>query len=163
MPEPTDGQDVAQFRRVMGHFASGVTVVTAADPEVLGLAVSSFMSVSLAPLLVAVCVRNESTTWPRVRAGGGRFCVNVLADDQESVCRTFAQPGVDRFAGLGWHRSPGGSPVIDGVLAFVDCTIDAEYPAGDHTLVVGRVAGMDVLREGRPLVFYRGGYGRFES
>lgn len=160
--EPDDGPGAAQFRQVMGHFATGVTVVTSTDGGPLGLAVNSFTSVSLDPLLVALCVRNASTTWPRVRSVG-TFCVNVLAHDQEWVCRTFSDQVGDRFAGIGWHESPGGSPVIDGVLAFVDCGIEAEYPAGDHVLVVGRVNHLGVLREDRPLVFYRGGYGHFES
>lgn len=150
--------DAATFRQVMGHFASGVTVVTTANPQPVGLTVSSFMSVSLEPLLVALCVRNESSTWPEAQAAGG-FCVNFLAHDQEALCRTFSSPVADRFVGLGWHASPSGFPIIENALAFVDCRIEAEYEGGDHVLVVGRVTDLGILREDRPLVFYRGGYG----
>jgi flavin reductase (DIM6/NTAB) family NADH-FMN oxidoreductase RutF len=140
-----------------------VTVVTclAGDDHPVGLAVNSFTSVSLEPALVAFCVANGSATWPRLRATGA-FCVNILADDQEALSRAFATHGLDRFSGVGWRPAPSGAPVLAGVLAWVDCTIEAEYPAGDHLIVVGRVRELDLGREGRPLVFYRGGYGRFE-
>jgi 3-hydroxy-9,10-secoandrosta-1,3,5(10)-triene-9,17-dione monooxygenase reductase component len=140
-----------------------VTVVTTlgADRRPVGLAVNSFTSVSLQPALVAFCVGVSSSTWPTVRAAGS-FCVNILAEDQEAVSRTFASHGVDRFAGMGWRPSPSGAPILADVLAWIDCTVEAEYEAGDHRIVVGRVRELDLLHEGRPLVFYRGGYGRFE-
>jgi 3-hydroxy-9,10-secoandrosta-1,3,5(10)-triene-9,17-dione monooxygenase reductase component len=127
----------------------------------LGLAVNSFTSVSLRPPLVAFCVATSSATWPRLRAVGA-FCVNILAEDQEALSRVFATHGLDRFEGVGWRPSPSGAPVLAGVLAWIDCTVDAEYEAGDHLIVVGRVRELDLAHEGRPLVFYRGGYGRFE-
>jgi 3-hydroxy-9,10-secoandrosta-1,3,5(10)-triene-9,17-dione monooxygenase reductase component len=139
-----------------------VTVVTGLsgdDPG--GLAVNSFTSVSLVPALVAFCVARESMTWSRLRPGG-RFCVNMLAADQEALSRAFAARGPDRFEGVGWRAAPSGSPILEGVLAWIDCTVDAEHDAGDHRIVVGRVTALDVDHEGRPLVFYRGGYGRFE-
>ena len=136
-----------------------VTCLSGGRP--LGLAVNSFTSVSLRPALVAFCVATSSATWPSLRAVGA-FCVNILAEDQEALSRVFAAPGLDRFQGVGWRASPSGSPVLAGVLAWVDCTIDAEYEAGDHLIVVGRVRELDLAHEGRPLVFYRGGYGRFE-
>jgi len=154
--------DEARFRQVLGHFATGVTVVTGmAGGEPVGLAVNSFTSVSLAPELVSFCVSVRSTSWPRLRPAGV-FCVNILADDQEAVSRAFAAHGSDRFQGVGWHPSPSGAPVLAGALAWLDCTVEAEHPAGDHVIVVGRVRALDVDHEGRPLVFYRGGYGRFE-
>ncbi len=128
----------------------------------VGLAVSSFTSVSLEPALIALCVSNRSVTWPSLRAGGGTFCVNILADDQEALSRAFAARGPDRFEGVGWRPSPSGAPVLSGVLAWIDCTVDAEHEAGDHVIVVGQARAMNVEHEGRPLVFYRGGYGRFE-
>lgn len=148
---------------MLGHFATGVTVVTGIGPEgePVGLAVNSFTSVSLDPALVALCVSRRSTTWPKLRQAGG-FCVNVLADDQEAVSRAFAGHPPERFRGVGWEPAPSGAPVLAGVLAWIDCTIDAEHDAGDHLLVVGRVGRLDLGEEGRPLVFYRGGYGRFE-
>ena len=156
------GIDEARFRQVLGHFATGVTVVTGiADGEPVGLAVNSFTSVSLEPPLVAFCVNLKSTSWPRLREAG-TFCVNILAEDQEALSRAFAGRGPDRFMGVGWRPAPSGAPILGGVLAWMDCTVDAEHEAGDHLIVVGRVGELDLGREGRPLLFYRGGYGRFE-
>ncbi len=147
---------------MLGHFATGVTVVTGvAEGGPIGLAVNSFTSVSLSPALVAFCVGARSASWPRLRTAGA-FCVNILAEDQEAMSRAFAGHGVDRFTGVGWRPAPSGAPVLSGVLAWIDCSLEAEYEAGDHTIVVGRVAELDLTQEGRPLVFYRGGYGRFE-
>ena len=147
---------------MLGHFATGVTVVTSmAGDRPIGLAVNSFTSVSLRPPLIALCVSRRSTTWPELRTTGA-FCVNVLGEDQEALSRTFATKGLDRFKGLGWRPAPSGAPVLAGILAWVDCVVDAEYEAGDHLLVVGRVLDLGLDHEGRPLVFYRGGYGRFE-
>ena len=136
-----------------------VTCVSGGQP--LGLSVNSFTSVSLEPPLVAFCVTRVSTTWPQLRAVG-TFCVNILAEDQEALSRAFAAPGLDRFMGVGWRPAPSGAPILAGVLAWIDCTVEAEHEAGDHDIVVGRVHELDIAHEGRPLVFYRGGYGRFE-
>ena len=155
--------DQARFRQVLGHFPTGVTVVTAIrDSQPAGVAVNSFTSVSLDPPLVAFCVANRSSTWAQIRSGGS-FCVNILSEDQEALSRVFATRvgGVDRFAGVGWRPAPSGGPILDGVLAWVDCALEAEHDGGDHRIVVGRALHLDVAREGRPLVFYRGGYGRF--
>jgi flavin reductase (DIM6/NTAB) family NADH-FMN oxidoreductase RutF len=154
--------DDARFRQVLGRFATGVTVVTGmADDRPVGLAVNSFTSVSLEPELVAFCVARASQTWPRLREAGA-FCVNILAEDQEALSRAFAGRGPDRFVGVGWRPAPSGAPVLAGVVAWIDCTVVAEHEAGDHLIVVGQVRELDVGHEGRPLVFYRGGYGRFE-
>ncbi len=158
----TDPIDPARYRQVLGHFATGVTVVTSArDDRPLGLAVNSFTSVSLDPPLVAFCVARTSTTWPTIRSTGS-FCVNILAEDQEAICRAFAGHGHERFRGVGWHPAESGAPIVAGGLAWLDCTIEVEHDAGDHIMVLGRVRAMGVDHEGRPLVFYRGGYGRFE-
>jgi 3-hydroxy-9,10-secoandrosta-1,3,5(10)-triene-9,17-dione monooxygenase reductase component len=160
-PEPTT-IDGARFRQVLGRFATGVTVVTGmAGGEPVGLAVNSFTSVSLEPALVAFCVATASRTWPRLRSAG-TFCVNILAEDQEALSRAFAGRPPDRFLGVGWRPGPSGAPILAGGLAWIDCRVDAEHDAGDHVIVVGRVRELDVGHEGRPLVFYRGGYGRFE-
>ncbi len=152
----------ARYRQVLGHFATGVTVVTtAADGEPAGLAVNSFTSVSLTPPLVAFCVAETSSTWPRIKAVGS-FCVNILSEDQEDLCRVFATRGVDKFRGVGWRPAESGAPILMGALGWIDCSIHAEHSAGDHLIVVGRVRDLGVAREGGPLVFYRGGYGRFE-
>ncbi len=161
--EPLPTIDSAAFRTVMGHFASGVTVITAVDgDEPVGMAANSFTSVSLDPPLVLFCAAYSSSTWPRIQKAGA-FCVNILADDQEHVCRLMAQKGIDRFAQIGWHAGPTGSPVLDGALAHIDCTTVAEHDAGDHVIVVGRVLELAVHHEGGPLCFYRGGYGSFAS
>lgn len=152
----------ARYRQVLGHFATGVTVVTTASGGApAGLAVNSFTSVSLAPPLIAFCVARTSSTWPRIQAAGA-FCVNILAEDQEHLCRVFATSGRDKFRGVGWRPAESGAPILAGALAWVDCFVEAEHPGGDHLIVVGRVREVGVDREGRPLVFYRGGYGRFE-
>ena len=154
--------DEARFRQVLGHFVTGVTVVTGlAGEQPVGLAVNSFTSVSLDPALVSFCVSTRSSTWPLVR-DVGTFCVNILAEDQEALSRTFATHGLDRFVGVGWRPGPSGAPVLGGALAWVVCAVEAEYPAGDHIIVLGRVLDLELVHEGRPLVFYRGSYGRFE-
>lgn len=153
--------DSAQFRQVLGHFPTGVTVVTAAPSSgPVGLAVGSFASVSLDPPLVAFFPDRTSSSWPQIEATGS-FCVNILAEDQEAVCRRFASKGDDKFAGLGWRPAGSGSPLLDGVLAWIDCDIESVTEAGDHHCVMGRVRDLDVGRDGGPLLFFRGGYGRF--
>ncbi|MDP9861166.1 MULTISPECIES: flavin reductase family protein [Streptosporangium] len=157
--------DGTWFRSVLGHFATGVVAITAIDPdsgEPCGLAANSFTSVSLDPPLVAFCVAHTSTSWPRLRAAKSQT-VNVLAEHQEAVCAALASRGGTKFAGLTWTDSPGGSPVIDEALAWIDCTIEAEYPAGDHVIVVARVHQLGLHGDGGPLLFFRGGYGRFRS
>ena len=156
------GIDTARFRQVLGHFATGVTVVTTAEEgEPAGLSVNSFTSVSLEPPLVAFCVASASRTWPVIRATGS-FCVNILAEDQEHLSRAFARRSPDKFRGVGWRPAESGSPILAGTLAWVDCSVEAEHSAGDHLIVVGRVLDMGVAHEEGPLVFYRGGYGRFQ-
>ena len=153
--------DSAKFRQVLGHFPTGVTVVTAAPPEgPVGLAVGSFASVSLDPPLVAFFPDRGSSSWPKIEQAGA-FCVNILAEDQEGVCRRFASKGDDKFAGLGWKPAASGAPVLDGVLAWIDCDIDEVLDAGDHFCVLGRVRDLEVAHDGAPLLFFRGGYGRF--
>ncbi|HEY8543452.1 MAG TPA: flavin reductase family protein [Acidimicrobiales bacterium] len=151
--------DGTRFRAVLGRFATGVTVVTALDDdEPVGLAANSFTSVSLDPPLVLFCAAKTSTTWPRIQAAG-HFCVNVLGEHQEEVCRVFATKGARRFDRVGWRRGASGAPVLDDALAWADCTIHAEHDAGDHVIVVGRVLDLDA-GDGEPLVFFGGRYRR---
>ncbi len=153
--------DPAQFRQVLGHFPTGVAVVTAMhEGAPVGLSIGSFTSVSLDPPLVAFFPSKTSTSWPVIEASGA-FCANVLAEDQEELSRLFAGKAEDKFAGIGWRPGPTGSPVLDGVLAWIDCDIERVEEAGDHWYVLGRVRDLAATGTGGPLVFFRGGYGRF--
>jgi 3-hydroxy-9,10-secoandrosta-1,3,5(10)-triene-9,17-dione monooxygenase reductase component len=155
--------DEARLRQVMGHFATGVTIITAVDGgEPVGLTAQSFTSVSLDPPLVSFSPMKTSSTYPRIKSAGS-FCVNILHEGQEAVCRTFATKGADKFANVDWIPAKcTGSPVLAENLAWIDCTLEAEHDAGDHVIVIGRVIDMDVGDEGEPLLFYRGGFGRFQ-
>jgi flavin reductase (DIM6/NTAB) family NADH-FMN oxidoreductase RutF len=151
------------FREVLGHFPTGVAVVTTCEPDGTpqGIVVGSFTSVSLDPPLVAFLPARTSSTFPLIREIG-KFCVNVLAADQETVCRSFAMgTGADRFTGVPWHAAPGGSPILDGVVAWIDCDIDTIHEAGDHYLVIGAVRDLQIARPTVPLLFFQGGYGSF--
>ena len=157
--------DSMRFRSVLGRFATGVVAITAIDPETdtpTGLAANSFTSVSLDPPLVGFCVAHTSTTWPKLR-NAERHCVNILSQPQTEVCLQLAAKGGDKFAGLEWTTSPSGSPVLDGALAWIECSVESEFVAGDHVIVVARVHHLDKHHDGDPLVFYKGGYGRFDG
>ncbi len=147
--------DTDAFRRAMGTFASGVTIVSGLeDGRPVGFTCQSFVSLSLDPPYVAVAPARTSTSWPRI-ARAGSFCVNVLADRQEALCRSFAVSGGDKFEGVPWHPAPvTGAPVIEGSLAWVDCTVELVHDAGDHELIIGRVHEVG-SSEGLPLLFFR--------
>ena len=157
--------DGREFRRVLGHYPTGVTVVTAAcdgGPE--GLTIGSFTSVSLDPPLVSFCPGHDSDSWARMRHVGS-FCVNVLADDQADVSSTFASRAEDKFRGVATRVEATGAPVIEGCLAWIDCRVEAVHVAGDHDIVVGRVVALGTVDGDSqsalgPLVFLKGGYGR---
>jgi 3-hydroxy-9,10-secoandrosta-1,3,5(10)-triene-9,17-dione monooxygenase reductase component len=149
-----------RYRTVLGHFASGVAIVTAMTPGgPVGLTCQSFFSLSMDPPLVAIATGRSSTSWPQV-ADVGSFCINILSNDQEAVCRNFAVSGADKFSGVQWSLTPNGSPRLEGVLAWLDCTIERSDPAGDHYLVVGRVHDLG-NGTGDPLLFFRSGFGTF--
>nr|WP_128862724.1 flavin reductase family protein [Streptomyces sp. HB202] len=151
----------ADFRRVLGNFASGVTVVTARDADgPTGFACQSFASLSLDPPLVTFMVARTSTTWPRI-ARAGVFCVNILGAEQGALCRGFAVSGADKFAGVAYGEAPAtGSPLLDSVPAWIDCRVHAVHTGGDHLIVVGRVEALGAEEEGEPLLFHRGAFGR---
>ncbi|HUI47286.1 MAG TPA: flavin reductase family protein [Acidimicrobiia bacterium] len=154
--------DPASLRTVLGHFATGVAIITAVDgDEPVGMACNSFTSVSLDPQLVLFCAAKSSSTWPRIQAAR-KWAANILDEEGEEVCRLFAQKGADRFAHIAYTTGRTGAPLLDSAIAFVDCETVAEHDAGDHLIVVGRVLELGYSPEGRPLLFYRGGYGRFE-
>lgn len=154
--------DSANYRTVLGHFATGVAVVTATDgDEPVGMACNSFASVSLEPPLVLFCAARSSTTWPRIQRAGA-WAANFLAEDDEEVCRRFATKDADRFGSVGHRPGASGAPILADALAYVDCVTEHEYDGGDHVIVVGRVVRLGYRTDERPLLFYRGGYGRFE-
>ncbi|MCI2421424.1 flavin reductase family protein [Saccharopolyspora sp. K220] len=155
-----DAADARLLRDAFGCFPSGVAAVCSlVDGEPTGMAVSSFTSVSLDPPLVSVCVDNESTTWRRLRAAG-RIGVSVLSEAHEAVCRSLAARTGDRFAGLTLHTTVGGAVLIEGATAWLDCMIQDEIPAGDHHIVLLRIAGLRTGPETRPLVFHQSGFRR---
>ena len=155
--------DPRTFRSVLGHFPTGVAVITAAvDGAPVGMAVGSFTSVSLDPPLVAFLPDRGSATFPLIRQAGS-FCVNVLSGEQESVCRSFAAKGSDKYAGIAWQPAGSGAPILDGAVAWIDCDIDTIHDAGDHLIVLGRVRELTADTDRRPLLFFQGGYGRFAS
>ena len=147
------------FREVMSYFTTGVTVVTASTPEgPIGMTANAVCSLSLEPLLLLVCFANDARTLPPVKASG-RFGVNVLAAGQEELARLFAskRPEEEKFAGV-QHSVHDGIPVIDGVLAWVGCTVKELIPGGDHTIGIGTVTAAEATGSGEPLVWYRGEY-----
>lgn len=159
MSQPPAAVSGAEMRAVLGHFASGVTVVTAAGPAgPTGFTCQSFASLSLEPPLVTISPARTSTTWPRIR-GLASFCVNVLAHGHEDLSQAFARSGTDKFAGVSWTPAPSGAPILAGVLAWIDCELWREYDGGDHTIAVGRVTALGADTVADPLVFFRGSYG----
>jgi 3-hydroxy-9,10-secoandrosta-1,3,5(10)-triene-9,17-dione monooxygenase reductase component len=160
VPEPPQRiVDPQKMREVLGHFASGVTVVTAvtgAGP--IGFTCQSFSSLSLDPPLVAFAPARTSRTWARLREIG-QFCVNVLAEGQDALSQQFAQSVPDKFDGVPWTPSPYGNPVLEGVVAWIDGRLWAEYDGGDHTIAVARVLDLGADPDRRPLLYHRGSYG----
>jgi 3-hydroxy-9,10-secoandrosta-1,3,5(10)-triene-9,17-dione monooxygenase reductase component len=157
---PPASVDAAHFREVLGHFATGVTVVTAAPEGPVGFTCQAFAALSLEPPMVLLAPAKSSTSWPKI-ARAGAFGVNVLASDQEALARAFAVSGGDKFSGIAWSPGPAtGAPLLDGVIAWAECELDEIFDAGDHELVTGRVVALGV-GEGSPLIFYRGGFGSF--
>jgi 3-hydroxy-9,10-secoandrosta-1,3,5(10)-triene-9,17-dione monooxygenase reductase component len=151
-----DPVDSKTLRSVLGQYPSGVTVVTAVRRgEPVGFACQSFHSLSLDPPMIVVLAGRSSATWPKIREVR-RFCVNVLAEGQEEVCRAFSVSGADKFAGVEWEPGPTGSPVLAGSSAWVDCHLVDEYDGGDHTIAVGRVHAVGSDETSSPLIFHRG-------
>ena len=156
--------DSARFRQVLGHLPTGVVIVTGLDAEAqpVGVTIGSFVSVSLEPPYVGFFI-GKSRSWPDI-SKGTLFCVNVLSDAQTELCWRFAKDPVDgaanRFDGLDWQKSSNGMPILSGILASIDCTVESVSPAGDHRFVLGRVTSMDTtdITNGA-MVFYKGKVG----
>ena len=153
--------DALQFRHVMGHFPTGVTVVTTAcDGERHGMTANSVTSVSLEPVMILVCLMREARTWLAIQKAR-HFAVNILGADQEEISRRFARPGQDHFEGLEVLEGPHGLPLLPGCLAYVTCNVHDVVEAGDHDIVLGNVESCEVSANGgSPLLFFQGGYQR---
>ena len=161
LDDPAAQAAARMFRDVLGTFASGITVITTVtNGEPIGMTCQSFSSVSLDPPLVLFVPARSSRAWPVIQRTG-RFCVNILAADQEHVSTQMATKGVDKFAGLGWRPAEvTGSPVLEGSLAHLDCTIHTVHEGGDHYVVIGRVEHLETTEAAvaEPLLYYRGRY-----
>jgi flavin reductase (DIM6/NTAB) family NADH-FMN oxidoreductase RutF len=157
--------DVAGYRKLIGHFATGVTVITTANGGLLhGMTANAITSVSLDPLLLLVCVDREAHAYEQLLQSK-RFGVNILAEEQEDVSRLFAtkgDPEQGRLRGAEFHLAGGGTPVLEGSLAHIECDVADQFKAGDHTIFIGAVLDGQLLREAPPLLFYQAGYRRLQ-
>lgn len=162
--------DAKQFRTVLGHFPTGVTIVSGMhDGDPVGFTIGSFTSVSLDPPLVGFLPMKDSDTWAAMEASGS-FCVNVLSQEQADLCWKFAKSDDEdsRFDDVVWHGAPTGSPIIDRAVAWIDCSVEEVYEMGDHLFVLGRVVALeaDADHDGEgpfPLLFFRGALGGFAA
>jgi flavin reductase (DIM6/NTAB) family NADH-FMN oxidoreductase RutF len=147
-----------ELRRIMGHFATGVTVITTIsnDGAIYGLTANAFMSVSLEPPLLLISVDKKAESYPYFEQSKV-FTINILRDHQEALSRRFAVSGGNKFDGVAYHRGGNSAPILDETLAHVECRLYAAYDGGDHTLYLGEILEAET-REGKPLLFYRGGY-----
>ncbi|MFG1497867.1 flavin reductase family protein [Saccharospirillum sp. HFRX-1] len=148
-----------QFREALGHFASGITVITSQhEDEPVGFTCQSFYSVSMEPPLVSFSVMSRSLSYPKIRRAG-RFAVNILSGDQQSISNQFAQRGNDKWRDVDWQRSPLGNPLIAGSLHWLDCEIHTEHAAGDHLIVLGEVKALNLNEPAsEPLLYFKGQY-----
>jgi 3-hydroxy-9,10-secoandrosta-1,3,5(10)-triene-9,17-dione monooxygenase reductase component len=161
VPDRDETTDAVLFRRTLSHFCTGVVVVTALDDgDPVGMTCQSFSSLSLDPPLVMFSPAHTSTTWPRIRRAGF-FAVNILAADQERICRAFAISGPDKFASVRWHPGLTGAPLLDGVLACIECRLESVVVGGDHDIVIGAPVAMTEHEHVDPLLFFRSRYGTF--
>lgn len=153
--------DHSQLRATLGRFASGVTILTMrdADGRDHGMTATSFASVSLEPPLILVSVGHDASIAAPLEHAQ-HFAVNILSGDQQLVSRAFATTDADRFGGFSFARGVGDVPVLVGAHAHLECRVQARYPGGDHTIIVGEVLA-SALGDGEPLLYYRGIYGRF--
>lgn len=160
--------DPATYRQVLGHFPTGVTVVTGLlGDEPIGFTIGSFTSVSLDPPLVGFLPMTNSERWNQIRSSGS-FCVNILGQTQDDLCWQFSKSSIEHpFDGVAWHQSDATrSPILDEAIAWIDCTITEVVDAGDHHFVMGRVEQMEHAHpesDPMPLLFYRGKLGRFSQ
>ncbi len=161
----TDSVTAEVLRSVLGHFPTGVVIVTAmSGAEPVGMTLQSFMSLSLDPPLILLSAAKTSQSWPRI-ADSRRFMVNVLSDGQQGLARRFAKSGAEKFAGVPFtHSADTGGPMLEDIAAWVDCEVDAQYDGGDHTIVVARVLAGNACERiehaHSPLIFHRSSFPR---
>ncbi len=149
--------DESRFRQVLGHFASGVTVVTTEHAgQLYGMTVSSFSSLSLNPPLVLICIDTSLPTHKALQ-DAQHFAINILSKQQEHLSRRFATRELDKFQGVAYTIGQLQAPLLDGALATIECRLQTTYTVGDHTIFVGEVIDAQV-GEGTPLLYYRRGY-----
>ena len=154
--------DQSTFRSVLGRFATGVTIVTARDRRKrdVGMTVSAFASVSLDPPLVLFCIDHSASVYSTL-SKTTHFIANILSYGQEALARRFADRDTNRFDGVGYERGQNGAAVLFDVLGYVECEVVARHEAGDHDVIIGRVDTAEAF-DGRPLLYYRGGYAQLE-
>lgn len=154
--------DPALFRETLGHYPTGVAVITAiaADGNPVGMVVGTFSSVSMNPPLIAFYPMSNSKSFAQIRTAPA-FCVNVLAADQEQFCREFSTGGATKFDTVNWRPGPLGSPILEQAVSWIECTMNDIREAGDHYIALGAVHDLAVQRSTLPLLFFQGGYGRF--
>ncbi|QIH08887.1 MULTISPECIES: flavin reductase family protein [unclassified Pseudomonas] len=160
MPFPSTAIEPMSFREALGHYASGITVITShIDGEPIGFTCQSFYSVSMSPPLVSFSVMSNSASYPKIRQAG-RFVVNILSGEQVSISNQFARRGTDKWRGVQWQESPLGNPIIAGSLHWLDCEIHAEHAAGDHLIVIGEVKALNLQEAAatQPLLYFKGQY-----
>ncbi len=156
---PNTAIEPLRFREALGHYASGITVITShLDDEPIGFTCQSFHSVSMSPPLVSFSVMSSSGSYPKIRRAG-RFAVNILSDEQVVISNQFARRGTDKWLGIEWQESPLGNPIIAGSLHWLDCEIYAEHVAGDHLIVIGEVKALNLQEAAaQPLLYFKGQY-----
>jgi flavin reductase (DIM6/NTAB) family NADH-FMN oxidoreductase RutF len=156
--------DPTLFRSIAGHWLSGVAVVTAMDTAIglpCGMTMSAVTSLSLEPPQFLICIDHRARTLRSIQTSG-HFCINYLNEDQELIAAAFSQPSDNRFASVTYHPGQSGAPVLDGVIAFVECKVHSVHPGGDHCIVIGD-AIYGGASSGRPLGYFRGAYRRLGS
>ena len=160
MSLPNTTIEPLSFREALGHYASGITVITSQlDGEPIGFTCQSFYSVSTSPPLVSFSVMASSASYPKIRQAG-RFVVNILSGEQAGISNQFARKGTDKWHAVEWQQSPLGNPIIAGSLHWLDCKIHAEHAAGDHLIVIGEVKALSLQATPvtQPLLYFKGQY-----
>jgi flavin reductase (DIM6/NTAB) family NADH-FMN oxidoreductase RutF len=160
MSLPSTAIEPLHFREALGHYASGITVITShLEGEPIGFTCQSFYSVSMSPPLVSFSVMSTSASYPKIRQAG-RFVVNILSGEQVKISNQFARRGTDKWHGVDWQQSPLGNPIIAGSLHWLDCEIHAEHAAGDHLIVIGEVKALSLQDTAatQPLLYFKGQY-----